>query len=210
MALLEKQQYVLTKSEFIKSAPEVSQLPEVGLPEYAFVGRSNVGKSSLLNLLTGRKKLARVSKTPGRTRLLNFFEITARNKENGIDIDAALVDLPGYGYAKMSKTDKSDMSVMLSDYLNQRQQIKGLFLLLDIRHDPSAEDVDIFHILRNSDTPLHLVFTKADKLPKSKQKLEANRISKNLGQDLDVDFLLTSSEKHVGQQALLEVIARAA
>lgn len=208
MALPKSPNLVLTRSEFIKSAAEVHQLPETNLPEYAFLGRSNVGKSSLLNLLTARKKLARVSNTPGRTRLLNFFEITVRDKAQGKDADAALVDLPGYGYAKMSKTDKGDMSFMLSAYLDQRKQIKGLFLLLDLRRNPSPEDLEIFHILRDSHIPLHLVFTKADKLPKSKQKLEARRISKLLGDDLEVDYLITSAEKHQGQQQLLGVITR--
>ena len=154
----------ITKSEFSISSATVSQCPKDTKPEYAFIGRSNVGKSSLINMLCNHKGLAKTSSTPGKTLLINHFII---NNE------WYLVDLPGYGYAKRSKTQRDKLEQMISSYILQRRQLTNVFVLVDIRHDPQQIDREFIDWLGKSEIPFALIFTKADKLAPSKMKQQA-------------------------------------
>jgi GTP-binding protein len=141
-------------AKFVKSAISLSACPEAGLPEFAFIGRSNVGKSSLINLLTNQDGLARVSKTPGRTREINFFKINET---------WSLVDLPGYGYAKVSKSQREQFNEFVSEYLVERETLCGTFVLVDSRHSPQKIDLQFVAWLIEAGLPFALIFTKTDK-----------------------------------------------
>lgn len=145
----------ITRAEFQTSAARLEQCPPPVLPEFAFIGRSNVGKSSMINMLTGRKALAKVSVTPGKTRLINFFEINQRWR---------LVDLPGYGYAKVSKQQRADFSDAVENYISERPNLFFVFVLIDGRHTPHAIDLDFVSWLDGTGVPYGLLFTKADKV----------------------------------------------
>ena len=139
---------------FVLSAPDLASCPPAGLPEFAFIGRSNVGKSSLINLLTEKKELAKVSDLPGKTQLLNFFTI------NGTWI---LVDLPGYGYAHVAKTQRQEFNTAVRDYLGHRPTLRRIFVLIDSRHEPAEMDLKFVHWLGTHALPFALIFTKIDK-----------------------------------------------
>lgn len=154
---------VIKSAEFVISNSRVEKCPTTGLPEYAFIGRSNVGKSSLINMLTARKGLAMTSQKPGKTQLINHFIIN----------DAwYLVDLPGYGYARLGKDSRDSLRRMIEDYVLERKELVLLFVLLDCRHDPQKIDLEFIQWLGEEGVPFALVFTKADKL--SKGRLAAN------------------------------------
>ena len=140
---------------FEVSAPNLSSCPSATLPEFAFIGRSNVGKSSLINLLTGKHDLARVSDLPGKTKLINFFAINDTWR---------LVDLPGYGYAHVAKTDRADFNEAVADYLEHRENLVCTFLLIDSRLEPQAIDLEFARWIIDTDVPFQIVFTKADKI----------------------------------------------
>jgi GTP-binding protein len=144
----------IQKVAFIQSAENLEGCPSQDLPEFAFIGRSNVGKSSLINALTSKKGLARVSKTPGRTRELNFFSINDQWR---------LVDLPGYGFAKVSRKQQEKFNEFVSDYLLNRENLRGVFLLIDSRHPPQKIDLEFVGWLIENQIPFALVFTKIDK-----------------------------------------------
>lgn len=150
---------IITSAKFIKSSENIEHYPKPGLPEYAFLGRSNVGKSSLINMLINRKNLARTSGSPGKTRAVNHFLIN----ENWY-----LVDLPGYGFAKVSKSIKADWSKMIRDYISNRKTLVNTFLLIDSRIDPQETDLEMIQWFGKNQLPFIIVFTKADK-PKLKQ-----------------------------------------
>ena len=150
-------------SEFVTSSVRLSQCPQPDLPEYAFIGRSNVGKSSLINRLTGRKKLAKISSTPGKTQLINHFII---NQE------WYLVDLPGLGYAKVSRSQRQKWHKMTTQYLLKRENLLNIFVLIDCRIEPQPIDIEFINWLGTSQLPFTIVFTKSDKL--SLHKLEVN------------------------------------
>jgi len=184
---------------FLKSSQNIEQCPETTKPEVAFIGRSNVGKSSLTNALTGRKKLAKVSATPGKTQLINHFEIN----ENWL-----LVDLPGYGWAKVSKSKKSEWEKNINDYLVDRENLIELFVLIDVRHEPQKIDLNFIEWLYEIEIPFSLIFTKADKI--SKNKVSSNvskymKIVKKIFNDKP-DFFITSAEDKTGTQDVLEYI----
>lgn len=166
----------ITKAEFITSAAKRGQYPQADMPEIAFAGRSNVGKSSLLNLLTGRKNLAKVSSTPGKTRLINFFNVNDSFR---------IVDLPGYGYAKVAKGMSEDWGKMMEDYLETRQNLICVIQLVDSRHEPSAQDCQMYDYLRYYGLSGVVVATKADKLSKNElnRNLAVIRRSLELGKD---------------------------
>jgi GTP-binding protein len=149
---------------FISSSTDHKKCPDTGLPEYAFIGRSNVGKSSLINMLVNKKKLARISSTPGKTQLINHFMVNER---------WYLVDLPGYGWAKVSKVKKASWGKMITNYLLQRQQMICLFILIDSRLPPQKIDIDFIEWVGINKIPFALIFTKAD-------KESANKIQKNM------------------------------
>ena len=190
---------LIKSAEYVISSARVDQCPQGELPEFAFIGRSNVGKSSLINMLTGRAGLAKTSATPGKTILINHFLI---NKE------WYLVDLPGYGYAKRGQQQRDELQRMITGYILRREQMMNLFLLIDARHEPQRIDLEFIEWLGENDIPFSIVFTKADKL--SKGNLAANvkhylaELSKQW-EELPPHFI-TSSETKLGKDELLDYI----
>ena len=186
-------------AEFTLSAPMVSMCPQDTKPEYAFIGRSNVGKSSLINMLTNNKKLAKTSSTPGKTLLINHFII---NKE------WYLVDLPGYGYAKRSKKEVDRLDQMIRGYILQRHQLVNVFVLVDVRLDPQKIDLEFIEWLGLSSVPFAIVFTKGDKLTSNKARQAVENYKKKLLETWEElpPIFLTSSEKKEGRDELLNYI----
>lgn len=185
--------------KYLVSGTKMDQLPASDKPEYAFVGRSNVGKSSLINALTGRNALARVSKRPGKTQTINFFEV---------DENWHLVDLPGYGYAKVSKKMRSDWDKMIFSYLEQRRQLVAAMVLIDARIPPQKIDLEFINRLGEGRIPFVLVFTKVDKLKSSKKQQLVSTFKKSMKEDwteLPPAFL-TSSISGEGIEELLNYI----
>ena len=191
----------IKQAEFTLSAPVVSMCPKDTKPEYAFIGRSNVGKSSLINMLTNNRKLAKTSSTPGKTLLINHFII---NKQ------WYLVDLPGYGFAKRSKKEIDRLDQMIRGYILQRQQLVCVFVLIDIRLEPQKIDLEFIEWLGLSGIPFAIVFTKADKLTpnKARQAVEAYKHKLlETWEELPPVFI-TSAEKKEGRDALLDFIEK--
>jgi GTP-binding protein len=170
--------------------------PETTLPEVAFAGRSNVGKSSLINTLLRRSKAARVSNTPGRTREINFFKINDQ---------FILVDLPGYGYARVSKDRKAEWKPMIESYLSSSPNLKGIVQLLDIRHDPTKDDLQMFDFLAQVGVPTMVVMTKTDKLSKAQAKTRITAITASLGLE-DDQVIPFSAETGEGRDDLAESV----
>lgn len=189
----------IKKAEFTLSAPNVQMCPKDSQPEYAFIGRSNVGKSSLINMLCNNKKLAKTSATPGKTLLINHFII---NRE------WYLVDLPGYGYAKRSKTEVKKLDQMIRGYILQREQLVNVFVLVDIRLEPQKIDLEFINWLGESSVPFAIVFTKADKLNIAKVRESVARYEKTLSETWEEmpKMFVTSSEKRTGKDEILEYI----
>jgi GTP-binding protein len=190
---------IIKKSEFVISAPRESMCPKDGKAEYAFIGRSNVGKSSLINMLCNHKGLAKTSATPGKTLLINHFII---NNE------WYLVDLPGYEFAKRSKSVQQQLDQMIRGYILQRQQLVNVFVLIDIRHEQQKIDREFIDWLGMSGIPFSIVFTKADKLSPSKAKSNAllwMNTLKDAWEELP-PFFITSSEKKTGRDEILDYI----
>lgn len=190
---------VIKSAEYTVSSALVGQCPKTTLPEYAFIGRSNVGKSSLINMLTNHGKLAKTSATPGKTVLINHFLI---NKE------WYLVDLPGYGYAKRSQKDQDKFERMIDGYIMERDQMCNLFLLIDIRHEPQAIDLEFMTWLGENAVPFSIVFTKADKLAKTKVQAQADAYLERLRdqwEELPLYFI-TSAETRMGRTEILDYI----
>jgi len=189
----------IKKAEFTLSAPNVQMCPKDSKPEYAFIGRSNVGKSSLINMLCNNKKLAKTSATPGKTLLINHFII---NRE------WYLVDLPGYGYAKRSKTEVKKLDQMIRGYILQREQLVNVFVLVDIRLEPQKIDLEFINWLGESSVPFAIVFTKADKLNIAKVRESVARYEKTLSETWEEmpKMFVTSSEKRTGKDEILEYI----
>jgi len=186
-------------AEFTLSAPSVGMCPADTKPEYAFIGRSNVGKSSLINMLCRNKKLAKTSATPGKTMLINHFII---NRE------WYLVDLPGYGYAKRSKSELKKLEQMINGYILQREQLMNVFLLVDIRLEPQKIDLEFINWLGASSVPFCIVFTKADKLTNAKIQANVAAYKRKLSEtweDLPPMFI-TSSESRLGREEVLDYI----
>jgi GTP-binding protein len=169
---------VLT-AEFVCSASTLAQCPDEGLPELAVVGRSNVGKSSMINALLGRRKLARVSRTPGRTRLLNFFRVRVLATP-ALNHELMLCDLPGYGYAKAGRAETQAFQAMIEPYLSARRRLVATLALLDVRREPSALDVALFEWLSDKRRTIVPVVTKVDKVARSRQAAALRRIEKAL------------------------------
>ena len=187
---------IIKSSEFITSAAKPSQYPSAMLPEVAFAGRSNVGKSSLINTILNRKRLVKTSRTPGRTQLINFFDINTA---------FTFVDLPGYGYAKVPVSVKKTWGPMIEKYLSTRQTLKGVVLILDIRRIPGQEELNFMDWLDYYRIPKILTLTKTDKLSKTKQKKQHNAIGKALGVDNN-DLILFSAKSRFGKDAVWEAI----
>lgn len=187
----------INKSEFIISAVKREQYPVEGRNEIAFVGRSNVGKSSIINALTNRRKLAKVSQTPGKTRLINFFLIND---------DFHLVDLPGYGYAKVSKTEKASWGKTIETYLTGRDELKRVILLVDSRHKPTGDDILMYDWIKHFDYDCIVVATKSDKLSNN-ELVKSKKIIKETLKLGDTDKLcFFSSLNKKGKDELIDIL----
>ena len=188
----------VTKAEFIKSATQPSEYPPEEMPEIAFVGRSNVGKSSLINTLTGRKKLAITSSTPGRTRLVNFF---------GINDAFRFVDLPGYGFARAPKSEKAKWQALADTYLRERPSLCAVVSILDIRHPPSEMDQLMQDYVADVGIGQVIALTKADKLTRNQLAVHVGKMADALGVDIEA-VVPFSSLSGVGKQALWKQLER--
>ena len=189
----------IKSSEFIISAVKREQYPDDNLPEIAFVGRSNVGKSSIINSLTNRRGLAKVSQTPGKTRLINFFLL---NK------DFYLVDLPGYGYAKIAKSEKDKWVVIMERYLQDRPELCAIFLLVDIRHEPTNDDVMMYEWIKHFGYNCVVIATKADKISRGQYQKHFSIIRKKLQLEKDEKIIPISSLKKTGVEEVWDEIIR--
>ena len=192
----------IKKAEYLISSPSLGQCPKPDRPEYAFIGRSNVGKSSLINMVTGRKNLAKTSSTPGKTRLINHFSVEDAHDR------WYLVDLPGYGFAKVSIAERKRWEKMIREYLTMRENLGVIFVLIDSRHNPQAIDMEFVDRLGEWGVPFCLVFTKADK---ETQRTVAQNVRRFLDgmkanwSELPPHFV-TSAEKGLGRETLLAYI----
>ena len=189
----------ITSADFIISNTQVSKCPQDGLPEYAFIGRSNVGKSSLINMLTKRPKLAMTSSTPGKTLLINHFLI---NKQ------WYLVDLPGYGYAQRGKKQQEKITKIIEDYILEREQMTNLFVLIDVRLEPQKIDLEFIEWLGENGIPFAIIFTKADTLTTNKIRDNVNLYIKKLQEEWEElpPYFISSSEKKIGRNEILDYI----
>ena len=230
----------IVESKFITSAINAKGYPDTDLPEFAFVGRSNVGKSSMINTITNRKLLAKIANTPGKTRLINFFDIriadhrdkmssqssiTNRKNEEVTDPTESgdknspptivnspltrfcLVDLPGYGYAKVSKTSRDEWKTMINEYFKKRKQLTGVIVLVDIRHEPDPKDMIMIQMLQDLQINFIVAATKCDKIPKSKIHSHL-KVLKNGFRLLDDNIYEFSSLKKIGIEKILDWIGR--
>lgn len=186
----------IKNSDFVTSAVKKEQYPITGLPEIAFVGRSNVGKSSIINALTNRKKLAKVSQTPGKTRLINFFVIN-----NG---EFHLVDLPGYGYAKVSKTEKASWGNTIETYLSGRSELKRVVLLVDSRHKPTADDIQMHEWIKFYGYDEVIIATKSDKLSNNELRKKEKDIRETLKLTKEDTLYFFSSVNKKGRDELID------
>jgi GTP-binding protein len=190
---------VIKTTEFVISNTDVKKCPNGSLPEYAFVGRSNVGKSSLINMLTGKKGLAMTSSTPGKTLLINHFLI---NK------DWYLVDLPGYGYAKRNHKSQKQIRTLVEDYVLEREQLTNLFVLVDSRLEPQKIDLEFIEWLGENDVPFSIVFTKVDKLKNGKLHNNMEMFFQKLMEQWEElpPYFVSSSESKLGREEILDCI----
>lgn len=186
-------------AEFVVSNTQVESCPKSKLPEYAFIGRSNVGKSSLINMLCNRKKLAKTSSRPGKTQLINHFLINKKWH---------LVDLPGYGYARVSKSQKKTFQKFIINYFNKRKELVSAFVLIDIRHEPQPIDLDFLRWLGEHFIPFAIVFTKVDKIKEKEIEKKVSDYLEVLKKDWESlpQYFVTSAEKRIGRKSVLDYI----
>ena len=188
----------ISKINFLKSSSNSTECPKSNLKEFAFIGRSNVGKSSLINMLFDNKNLAKISKKPGKTKLINHFIINDK---------ILLADLPGYGYAKLSKFESKKINILIHDYIENRNNLFKVFLLIDIRHEPIKTDLKFIEYLSNIRRGFHIIFTKSDKIKKSElAKKSKNYIEKIDSHYLDKKFFISSSSTNNGREEILNFI----
>lgn len=175
--------------EMVISAVRPEQYPEDGLPEFALAGRSNVGKSSFINRMIGRKSLARISSKPGKTQTLNFYKIEEQ---------LFFVDVPGYGYAKVSKSEREAWGKMIERYITGREELKAVVQIVDLRHPPTADDCMMYDFLKHYNIPCIIIATKADKIPKGKWDKHKKIVKETLNMDKNDPLIVFSSEKGLG------------
>jgi GTP-binding protein len=190
----------IKSADFVVSNSDVLKCPNEPLPEYAFIGRSNVGKSSLINMLTERKNLAKTSGKPGKTQLINHFKINN---------NWFLVDLPGYGYARVSKKDRTTFQKYITDYFNKRKQLVSAFVLVDVRHEPQPIDTDFMEWLGENLIPFAIVFTKADKLKPQALERQVQDYIKHLLTGVWEEapqYFISSASKQMGKEEILSYI----
>ena len=190
---------IIKDAKFVISNSRADMCPKHDRPEYAFIGRSNVGKSSLINMLTGRKALAKTSSTPGKTLLINHFLINN---------DWYLVDLPGYGYAQRGKSEMSKLKSLIEHYVLEREELTCLFVLIDSRHELQAKDAEFIRMLGENGVPFGIIFTKADKLSKTAAKNNVEHICKSLSEEWEElpPYFVTSSASGLGKDDVLDFI----
>lgn len=181
----------VTQSEIVISAVKPEQYPNAGLPEIALSGRSNVGKSSFINKMINRKNLARTSQKPGKTQTLNFYIINEMMH---------FVDVPGYGFAKVPKSERDAWGRMIETYISNREPLKAVVQIIDIRHDPSNDDVTMYEWLKHFDVPVIIIATKADKIPKGKWQKHEKAIKEKLNKDPSDPIVIFSSETGYGKE----------
>ncbi len=189
----------IRSAEFVSSFTTYKDCPKSKVPEYAFVGRSNVGKSSLINMLLERKKLAKTSQSPGKTQLINQFNIN----DNWY-----LVDLPGYGFAKVAKSVRKDFSKLINEYILNRENLICVFVLIDSRHDPQKSDLGFMRWLGENEVPFCMIFTKADKLSSSSLNKNLKNYKKEMLKEWETlpEIFISSSEKKMGRNEILNCI----
>ncbi|WP_409297379.1 ribosome biogenesis GTP-binding protein YihA/YsxC [Peribacillus sp. SCS-26] len=187
----------INSSEIIISAVKPEQYPEGGLPEFALAGRSNVGKSSFINKMINRKALARISSKPGKTQTLNFYLLNEA---------LYFVDVPGYGYAKVSKSEREAWGRMIETYITQREPLRAVILIVDLRHPPSSDDVMMYNFLKHYEIPCVVIATKADKIPKGKWQKHLKVTRETLDFDPDDHLVLFSSETGLGKEEAWSVL----
>ncbi|MBW2607033.1 MAG: YihA family ribosome biogenesis GTP-binding protein [Deltaproteobacteria bacterium] len=187
---------IIKSAEFVTSAVKPSQYPPAVLPEIAFAGRSNVGKSSLINTLVNRKRLVKTSSTPGRTQLINFFNINA---------EFSFVDIPGYGYAKVPASVKKKWGPMIETYITTRKTLKGVVLIMDIRRIPKREEMNMLDWLNHYGIPSIPVLTKSDKLSKTRQQKQLKEIANTLSADKD-NLILFSAKSRQGKDEVWDAV----
>ena len=189
----------INKAQFLISNTDITKCPDDGKPEYAFIGRSNVGKSSLINMLTNHKNLAKTSSKPGKTMLINHFMIND---------DWYLVDLPGYGFAKRSMKGRAEITKIIEDYILERKALTNLFVLIDSRVPPQLIDLEFIQWLGESNIPFSIIFTKADKMQRNKLDTNTNDFLEKLKEEWEElpPYFITSSEKKIGRDEVLNYI----
>ena len=187
-------------AEIVLSAVSKAQYPQDEMPEIALAGRSNVGKSSFINTLLGRKNLARTSSKPGKTQQLNFYNI---------DDKIRFVDVPGYGYAKVSKAERAKWGKMIEEYLTSRENLRAVVSLVDLRHEPTADDIQMYDFLKYYEIPVIVVATKADKIPRGKWNKHESITKKKLNFEASDSFIIFSSETRHGFEKAWDAILRA-
>jgi GTP-binding protein len=201
---------IIHKAAYVISSPKLKDCPKADRPEYAFIGRSNVGKSSLINLLTGMKQLAKISATPGKTQLINHFDIQSKASVNGKMDQWYLVDLPGYGFAKVSASQSKNWEKMIEGYIRGRDSLMNLFVLVDARHTPQEIDLKFVNRLGEWNIPFAIVFTKSDK---ETQKVVSANV-KAFGDALKKWWIelppifVTSAQKRTGGKYILDMIQK--
>ncbi|AZI21313.1 ribosome biogenesis GTP-binding protein YihA/YsxC [Chryseobacterium taklimakanense] len=192
---------VIKSAEFVKSSGKWQDCPEPNIPEYAFIGRSNVGKSSLINAMMNRKDLAKTSQTPGKTQLINHFLV---NEE------WYLTDLPGYGYARVSKVQRKDFEKLITNYILNRKNLVNLFVLIDVRHTPQKIDIEFIEWCGENGIPFSIIFTKSDKLKPNAVLKNVENYKNELLKTWEglPEIYITSAEKKEGTEAILSFIAK--
>jgi GTP-binding protein len=198
----------IVKASYVISSPSVDQCPKPDRAEFAFIGRSNVGKSSLINMVCNIQNLAKTSATPGKTQLINHFEIISKTK--GLQEKWYLVDLPGYGYAKVSQSSRRRWEQMIENYLRKRETLANVFVLVDGRHPPQKIDIEFIESLGKWQVPFTIAFTKTDKEKPGVVKRNMEAFSEKLKESWQFlpQYFLTSSEKKVGRKEILDFLDR--
>jgi GTP-binding protein len=197
----------IIKSEYLISSPTHDKCPAADRPEYAFIGRSNVGKSSLINMIVGKQGLAKTSGSPGKTQLINHFEINSLD-EKGKKTQWYLVDLPGYGYAKVAQKQRKTWQKMIADYLVKRENLQQIFLLIDSRHKPQKIDIEFINQLGEWQKPFVIIFTKSDKINQREVAANVKSLMEELAKTWEElpGYFVTSAVKKRGQKEILSAI----
>jgi GTP-binding protein len=199
---------IIQKTTYVISSPDHSSCPKPDRPEYAFIGRSNVGKSSLINMLTGVRQLAKTSATPGKTQLINHFDIVSKSKEQSPSQSWYLVDLPGYGFAKVSASQRKKWEKMIEGYIRQRENLVNLFVLIDARHSPQQNDLEFVDQMGEWQIPFGIVFTKADKETQKEVARHVREFTAAMQERWEAlpPMWITSAEKKLGREQMLAFI----